>query len=100
MKLNVEIENITAEIKDQTLVIWSKTPLKVLSSALLNGGLIEANGIINAQVPEGSGSDMNDMHWNGPEAFLKKKVEMLQLPKDKVVGLMTAAQMKNVVAST
>jgi adenosylcobinamide hydrolase len=100
MKLNVEIENINAEIKDQTLVIWSKTPLRVLSSALLNGGLTEANGIINVQVPEGSGSDVNDMHWSGPEAFLKKKLELLQLPKEKVVGLMTAAQMKNVVAST
>ena len=74
MKLNVEIENIDAEIKNQTLVIWSKTPLKMLSSALLNGGLVEANGIINVQVPEGSGSDMNDMHWSGPEDFLKKKV--------------------------
>jgi adenosylcobinamide hydrolase len=100
MKLNVEIENINAEIKNQTLVIWSKTPLKILSSALLNGGLIEANGIINVQVPEGSGSDVNDMHWSGPETFLKKVVQGLQLPNDKVVGLMTAAQMKNVVALT
>ncbi len=100
MKLNVEIENISAEIKNQTLVIWSKTPLKILSSALLNGGLIEANGIINVQVPEGSGSDMDDMHWSGPENFLIKVVNQLNLPKDKVVGLMTAAKMKNVVAST
>ena len=100
MKLNVEIENINAEIKNQTLVIWSKMPLKILSSALLNGGLIEANGIINVQVPEGSGSHMNDLHWSGPEAFLKKVVQGLQLPNDKVVGLMTAAQMKNVVALT
>jgi adenosylcobinamide hydrolase len=100
MKLNTRIENIDAEIKNQTLVIWSKTPLKILSSALLNGGLVEANGIINVQVPEGSGSDMNDMHWSGPDAFLKKAVQGLQLPNDKVVGLMTAAQMKNIVAST
>jgi adenosylcobinamide hydrolase len=100
MKLNAEIENIAVEIINQTLVIWSKTPLKILSSALLNGGLIEAYGIINVQVPEGSGSDMNDMHWSSPEAFLKKILQGLQLPNDKVVGLMTAAQMKNVVAST
>jgi adenosylcobinamide amidohydrolase len=100
MKLNVEIKNISAEIKNQTLVIWSKTPLKILSSALLNGGLIEANGIINVQVPEGSGSDMNDMHWSGPENFLIKAANQLQLSKVKVVGLMTAAEMKNVVAST
>ncbi len=69
MKLNTGIKNIDAEIKNQTLVIWSKKPLKILSSALLNGGLIEANGIINVQVPEGSGKDMDDMHWNGPENF-------------------------------
>ncbi len=100
MKLNVKIENIDAEIKNQTLVIWSKVPLKILSSALLNGGLVEANGIINVQVPEGSGSDMNDMHWSGPENFLINAANQLQLPKDKVVGLMTAAQMKNVVTST
>jgi adenosylcobinamide amidohydrolase len=100
MKLNTGIENIDAEIKNQTLVIWSKKPLKILSSALLNGGLIEANGIINVQVPEGSGKDIDDMHWRGPENFLINAANQLQLPKDKVVGLMTAAQMKNVVAST
>ena len=100
MKLNVEIENINAEVKNQTLVIWSKTPIKILSSALLNGGLVEANGIINVQVPEGSGSDKSDMHWSGPEDFLVKAAHELQLPKEKVVGLMTAAKMKNVVAFT
>jgi adenosylcobinamide hydrolase len=100
MKLNVEIENINAEVKKQTLVIWSKTPLKILSSALLNGGLVEANGIINVQVPEGSGSDKSDMHWSGPEDFLVKAAQEQQLPREKVVGLMTAAKMKNVVAFT
>jgi adenosylcobinamide hydrolase len=100
MKLNVEIENIKAEVNNQTLVIWSKTPMKILSSALLNGGLVEANGIINVQVPEGSGSDRSDMHWSGPEDFLVKVAQELQLPKEKVVGLMTAAKMKNVVAFT
>jgi iron complex transport system ATP-binding protein len=40
------------------------------------------------------------MHWSGPEKFLVKVARELQLPKEKVVGLMTAAQMKNVVAST
>jgi adenosylcobinamide hydrolase len=100
MKLNTGIENIDAEIKNQTLVIWSKTLLKILSSALLNGGLVDANGIINVQVPEGSGSDMNDMHWSGPENFLINVANQLQLPKHKVVGLMTAAKMKNVIVST
>ena len=98
--MNTGIENINAEVKNQTLVIWSKNPLRILSSALLNGGLVEANGIINVQVPEGSGSDMNDLHWSGPENFLINAANQLQLPKNKVVGLMTAAKMKNVVVST
>ena len=100
MKLNTGIQNINAEVKNQTLVIWSKNTLRILSSALLNGGLVEANGIINAQVPEGSGSDVNDMHWSGPESFLINVASQLQLPKEKVVGLMTAAKMQNVVVST
>ena len=100
MKLNTGIENITAEVKNQILIVWSKNPLKILSSALLNGGLVEANGIINVQVPEGSGKDMNDMHWSGPENFLINAANQLQLSKDKVVGLMTAAKMKNVVSFT
>ncbi len=100
MKFDTGISNITAEVKNQTLLIWSKKPLRVLSSALLNGGLVEANGIINVQVPEGSGKDMHDMHWMGPENFLINTANQLQLPKDQVVGLMTAAKMKNVMAST
>ena len=99
MKLNAKIENIDVEIKNQDLVIWSKVPLKILSSALLNGGLVEANGIINVQVSEGCGSDKNDVHWNA-EDFLNKEVQKLQLSNDGVVGLMTAAKMQNVVVSS
>ena len=36
----------------------------------------------------------------GPENFLINVASQLQLPKDKVVGLMTAAKMQNVVVST
>jgi adenosylcobinamide hydrolase len=100
MHLDTGIENVTAEVKGQTLVVWSKNPLRILSSALLNGGLVEANGIINVQVPEGSGKDMNDMHWMGPEKFLANAAEQLGLPNDKVAGLMTAAKMSNLVVST
>ena len=41
------------------------------------------------KVSEGCGSDKNDVHWSA-EDFLNKEVERLQLPNDKVVGLMTA----------
>jgi adenosylcobinamide hydrolase len=91
----MEIESVEAEVKNDSLVIWSKTPLRILSSAVLNGGLKEANGIINVQVSEECGNDANDEHWNS-EDFLKRKAQELQLPEDKVVGLMTAARMQNV----
>ncbi|MGD0645659.1 MAG: adenosylcobinamide amidohydrolase [Candidatus Bathyarchaeia archaeon] len=99
MKFNVKIEGIEAEVKDSSLVIWSKTPMRILSSAVLNGGLKDANGIINVQVSENCGNDKNDEHWNA-EDFLNKKMQSLQLPNDKVVALMTAAKMKNVAVSS
>ncbi len=91
----MKIKNVTAEVKDNILVIWSKTPLIVLSSAILNGGLHDANGIINVQVPEGCGSSKSDVHWR-PEEFLNEEMQKLQLPVKKVVGLMTAAKMQNI----
>jgi adenosylcobinamide hydrolase len=99
MKFNVGIESIRAEVKNKTLVIWSGKPLSVLSSAVLNGGLTQAYGIINVQVPEGSGKDKNDVHWNA-EQFLEEQVQKLQLPNERVVGLMTAAKMKNLAVAT
>jgi adenosylcobinamide amidohydrolase len=99
MKFNVGIESIEAEVKGNILVVSSSEPLRVLSSAVLNGGLKEANGVINVQVPEGSGQNKNDLHWNAEE-FLKKQVEVLGLPEGKVVGLLTAAKMKNVTTAT
>ncbi len=99
MKFNVEIEPIEAEVKDNILLIWSKTPLRMLSSAVLNGGLKEAYGIINVQVSESCGNDKNDEHWNAEE-FLNRVVQRLQLPNGQVVGLMTAAKMQNVAVST
>jgi adenosylcobinamide hydrolase len=95
MKLNVGIKQIEAEVKNNILIIWSKTPLRILSSAVLNGGLTETNGIINVQVSEGCGSDKNDVHWNAEE-FLNKELQKLQLPNERIVGLMTAAKMQNV----
>jgi adenosylcobinamide hydrolase len=95
LKINVKITNITADVKDNVLVIWSKTSLKILSSAILNGGLREAKGIINVQVPEGCGNDKSDVHWT-PDEFLKKEAQRLQLPEKEVVALMTAAKMQNI----
>jgi iron complex transport system ATP-binding protein len=98
MKFDVGIESIQAEVKGNILVICSSEPLRVLSSAVLNGGLKEANGIVNVQVPEKSGEDKNDVHWNA-EGFLKAQVQILGLSNN-TVGLMTAAKMKNVATAT
>jgi adenosylcobinamide amidohydrolase len=94
MKYDTKIQGIKAEVKDNILVIDSKQPLKTLSSAIYNGGLREANAILNIQVPEGLGSDANDVHWS-PDDFLNQQVEQLNLPKDKTIALMTAAKMQN-----
>ena len=99
MKLDAKIDDLTAEVKENILVILSKNPLKILSSAVLNGGLQEANVIINVQVPEGCGSDKSDVHWS-PEEFLNGEARRLQLPGKKVVALMTAAKMHNIAVSS
>ncbi len=95
MKIEVKIQGVEAEVNDNILVIHSTQPLKVLSSAIYNGGLKEANAILNIQVPEGLGSDKNDVHWS-PDDFLNQQVEKLNFPKDKTIALMTAAKMHNV----
>ena len=58
MKLETNIESVKAEIHDNKLVLKSKSPLKILSSAVLNGGTPEANCIVNVQVDESAGSDV------------------------------------------
>ena len=94
MSINPKIEGIQAQVKGNILVIQSKTTLRILSSAILNGGYKCANAVLNVQVPEGLGSDKNDVHWS-PEVFLNEQVQKLHLEKDKTVALMTAAKMRN-----
>lgn len=95
MKLKTNIKSIEAEIQRGRLVVWSKTPLKILSSAVLNGGLQDANGIMSIQVPEDCGMDIADEVHSNPEDFLRKEASKLNLSQDKVVGLMTAADLQN-----
>jgi len=94
MKLKTNIKSIEAEIQRGRILVWSKTPLKILSSAVLNGGLQHANGIMIVQVSEDCGSDIADEVHNNPENFLRKEVSKLNLSQDKVVGLMTAADLQ------
>lgn len=96
MKVETRIKSVQAEIQGEKLVIWSKTPLKILSSAVLNGGLRDANWILNYQIPEDAGSDIDDKVHREAGDFLRGEASKLGFPQDKVVGIMTAADMKNV----
>lgn len=98
MKLNTNIESLEATVSDGKLVVWSKNPLRILSSAVLNGGLREANGIMSVQVSKNSGED-EEIH-KAPEDFLRKEAAKLNLPPDNVVGIMTAADLQNVAVKS
>jgi len=95
MRLHTSIENVNAEVDKNRLVIISKSPLKVLSSAGLNGGLVKANGITNIHVTE----DLKDELHRNPDETLKKAVVKLGLSPEKVVAMMTAADVRNVGVS-
>jgi adenosylcobinamide hydrolase len=96
MKLETKIKSIEAEINENKLVLRSKTPLKTLSSAVLNGGLRDANYVISVQVPEDVGSNIEDEVHRKAGDFLREETLKLNLPQDQVIGIMTAAKMKNI----
>ena len=94
MRVYTSIEGVNAEVDKNKLVILSKRSLKVLSSAVLNGGLTKANAIININVSEHRDEEI---HKN-PEDILKRAVAELDLDSEKVVGIMTAADVRKVEA--
>jgi len=103
MRLCTSIESVKAEVDKNKLVIFSKRPLEVLSSAVLNGGFTKANAIISIHVPEDrdenlhrSAEDLDKEIHENPEDLLKKAVVNLDLDLEKVVGIMTAADLRNV----
>jgi len=100
MKLETRIKSVEAEIQENKLVFRSKTPLKVLSSAVLNGGSCDSKCIVNFQVPEDAGSDMDDQVHKEAGEFLKEEITKMGFPQDQVVAIMTAAKMKNVEVVT
>jgi len=100
MKLETSIESINAEIQDNKLVLKSKSPLKIVSSAVLNGGTKEAECIVNVQVDESAGSDVDDKVHRDAKDFLLDETVKAGIPKDNVVAMMTAARMKNVEVIT
>ena len=96
MKLETNIRSVEAEIQGNRLILRSKTPLKILSSAVLNGGSLEANCIMNYQVPEDAGSDIDDEVHKEAGDFLLEETAKLGIPQDQIVAIMTAAKMTNV----
>ncbi len=100
MKLETKIKSVEAEIQENKLILRSKTPLKILSSAVLNGGLREANCIVSVHVPEETGLNIDDnVHMEAGD-FLRQQTATLGIPQDQLVGIMTAAKMKNVDIAT
>lgn len=79
-------------IVGNTIVVKSEVPLKTLSSAVLNGGLVKARTLINQQIPK-------DYDHLDPVGVLNKVVKKLNLQRP-VVGFMTAANITNVAVTT
>ena len=91
MKLHTAIEGVNAEVDQHKLIVSAKKPLKVLSSAYLNGGLVRATGIVNFHLPEEQDAEVH----RKPDASLKKAVLQLNLSPERTVAMMTAAEMRN-----
>jgi iron complex transport system ATP-binding protein len=96
MKLETGIKSVEAEIQDNKLILKSKSPLKVLSSAVFNGGSRDSSCIVNFQVAEDAGSDMDDSVHKEAGDFLKDEMVKMGFSENNVVAVMTAAKMKNV----
>ena len=103
MRLQTSIDFVEAEVGKNKLVISSERPLEVLSSAVLNGGFTTANKIISIHVPEDneenihkSAEDLDKEIHENPEDLIKKALAKLDIDSDKVVGIMTHADLRNV----
>ena len=66
----------------------------------MNGGTREANCIINVQVSEDTGSDVDDKVHRDARDFLLDETAKAGIPKENVVAIMTAAKMTNVEVIT
>ncbi|MHC1627613.1 MAG: bifunctional adenosylcobinamide hydrolase/alpha-ribazole phosphatase CbiS [Candidatus Nezhaarchaeales archaeon] len=84
--MGIFIRGVKFEVSDGNLIVLFDEPRRVVSSAVLNGGMVYANAILNHQV------DKNFDHKD-PEGYLKSVIEELRL-KGTIVGLMTAANVE------
>lgn len=73
-------------VVERGLLIAFEKPLRVVSSAVVNGGIKYAKAILNHQVGK-------DFDHKDPEGYLKKVIDKLGIDGE-VVGLMTAADVE------
>jgi adenosylcobinamide amidohydrolase len=95
MKMHTSIRGVNAEVDGQKLVISAKKPLKVLSSAYHNGGLVKATSIVNFHI---SRKQDETVHRN-PDLALREALIKLGFSPEKTVAMMTAAEMRNLGAA-
>ena len=106
MRLQTSIDFVRADVDKHKLVISSTIPLKVLSSAVHNGGFTKANKIINIHVPEDNeencdrtAEDLDKEIHDDPEKIMKRALIKLSTNPNDVVGIMTFADVRNVDVS-
>ncbi len=83
------MSSVRQVLHSEYLILLPTTPCKVLSSAVLNGGLQKASALLNMRVEKHS-----PLPCLAPEQTLLNKAEELALPSP-TVGMMTAASMKS-----
>lgn len=90
MKIALPMEGVICRLEDEALIVLFKEPVKVLSSAILNGGLRKTAAIVNKHVSR-------NFCDQDPQGFLKKAIQGLGLPHE-TIGLMTAVDIRNSAA--
>lgn len=99
MILDIPIEEIYGEVKDNTVIVRSKKLLKILSSAVFNGSLQQADTIVCYGLPDDY--DDAELHNEGAaEKLLESIVKTLKLHSNHVVGLITAVNPHNVAVTS
>ncbi|MFX0162147.1 MAG: adenosylcobinamide amidohydrolase [Candidatus Hodarchaeota archaeon] len=89
MELDVIVPGVKAEVVDSDCItVLLNRPWKTLSSAIFNGGIIDARAVLNMHVPK-------SYNHEDPEGHIRRMIKKVGLPEP-VVGMMTAAEMENV----
>lgn len=87
VQIDTRIDGIRGKIKKDTLIISSEEQLKTLSSSVLGGGFNRTRHILNHHVEK-------DFVHTAPALYLKKVALQLGI-EERVVGMLTAAELAN-----